>query len=144
NEAQFRAAADVELNAARAKHRLDESRDAYRGVTVEQFTTPDRAISLHRTFVDGFAIYSNSDAALRRVLNVRAGASKSLADMPDFRLFRSVLDGGRDEVLAYASERFLRRQFGPAPTVNARRRGEALAVVKALQCAAVFVHQAEG
>ncbi|MFL5341615.1 MAG: hypothetical protein ACJ8F7_15840 [Gemmataceae bacterium] len=142
DEERFRAETDA---AIRAKGKLEESRDEHRGVKVEHFTTPDREVSLHRAFVDGVAIVSNSPAAVQRVLDTRADAVTSLADTPDFHLFRAALpaDAGED-ALVYASESFLRRLLGPELTIKTRRRDEAMALVKALQYAARFIQRDKG
>src|SRR5260370_7098306 len=90
-ETRFRTAADLAIDGVRSHHALAESHEEYRGARVEHYTTANRAISLHRAFADGVAIYSNSATALRRVLDARAGGVQSLADVLDFRLFRTAL-----------------------------------------------------
>jgi hypothetical protein len=132
---RFRTEADEAIRAVRKHHSLEERRSEDGGIVIESFQTADRSISLYRTFLGNVAIFSNSSIALQRVLDAQAKQIPSLAEAPDFRLMRTSLDPAApgEQILAYASDAFERRQLSPARFVKAKRRADELAVLKALQ-----------
>jgi hypothetical protein len=110
------------------------------GITVEQYKTPRREVSLYRVFVDDFAIYSNSLVGLRRVLEAYRGKRKALADALDFQYMRTVfrLEDPREDGFLFLSDPFLRRLVGPALRIKERRRLEGLTSLYMTTHAALF------
>lgn len=138
NAALFRAEMDVRIP-GRVLH------SDHRGADVESIVDDDRTISMYRSFVGGYAIYSNSPVAIRRALDAHAGVGPNLAGAPEFRLYRAATtDDVRDDVSLFASESFLRRQYGPVQVIAQRRRDEELQLLKVLQYAAIWIRQETG
>jgi hypothetical protein len=120
--------------------RLKETRGEYRKVPIETFSTPLRTVNLHRATVGDFVIYSNSPAALRRVIDTHQGRRKALADAPDFRYMRTVFraDDRGEDGFAFLSDPFIRRLVGPASKIKEKRRLEALTSLHMMTSAALF------
>jgi hypothetical protein len=117
----------------------------YRGTDVESIVDSNREISMYRAFIDGVAIYSNSAAAIWRSIDAQASTIPNLAEAPDFRLFRAALaDDIREDAVLFVSESFLRRQYSPGQVIAMRRREEAIAFLKALQYAGLFIREDTG
>jgi hypothetical protein len=109
-------------------------------VTVESFVTPLREVSLHRAAFGDYVVYSNSCAALRRVLDTRAGRRKALADSLDFQYMRTVFrrDDTDEDGFAFLSDAFIRQLVGPASKIKEKRRLEALTSLELATHGALF------
>jgi hypothetical protein len=142
DKALFLAAVDGYLKEAREAHagQLRESKDDYRNVTIESFVTPRREVSLHRAAVDKFVIYSNSPAAIRRIIDTQQGLTTSLAGSVDFQYMRTVfpVNEREEDGFLFLSDAFIRRLVGPATRIKERRRLEALTSLQMLTNAALF------
>jgi hypothetical protein len=129
NRDLFRAAVNPFIDEARAKwgSSLKTGHDTYHDVPIETFITPFREVSLQRTAVGDFVIYSNSPAAVRRVIDTYQHRRKSLADSLDFRYMRTVFRADQNEDgFAFLSDPFIRQLVGPASKIKEKRRLEAL------------------
>jgi hypothetical protein len=120
--------------------RLRQTKEDYRGVTVESFVTPLREVSLHRAAVGDCVIYSNSLTAIKRILDTHAGREQALADSLDFRYMRTVFcrDEPQEDGFAFFSDAFIRRLVGPASKIKEKRRLEALGALALAGNAALF------
>jgi hypothetical protein len=130
------------LSAAKREHgdRLRYRKEKVRGVTVESWVTPGREVSLHRAAFDDFVVCSNSAVALERILDVRAGRRKALAESLDFQYMRTVFvrsEKGEDG-FAFFSDAFIRSLVGPASKIKEKRRLEALASLRLVTHGALF------
>jgi hypothetical protein len=148
NRALFLAAVEPFVQATRTElgHRLEERKSDYRGVAIESLVTDRREVSLHRAAVGDFVVYSNSPAALRRVLDTQAGRRKSLAESLDFQYMRTVFrKNSKDEDgFAFLSDAFIRRLVGPASKTKEKRRLEALTSLHLMTDAALLVAWEKG
>src|SRR5262249_8248387 len=101
----------------------------YQGVVVESFVTPRREVSLHRAAFADYAVYSNSPAGVRRVIDAHQGKRKRLADALDFQYMRTVfrLHDPAEDGFVFLSDAVTRSLVGPAVRIKERRRLEALA-----------------
>jgi hypothetical protein len=130
NRDLFRAAVEPFLAEARQTFagRLQEGRGEYEGLTIESFTTPLREVSLHRAFVGDVVVYSNSLAAVRRVIDTHRGRLPALADSLDFQYMRTTFrrDDPEEDGFLFLSDPFIRQFVGPASKIKEKRRLEAL------------------
>jgi hypothetical protein len=137
------AALEPHIEAARKEFgpRLREKKAEYQGDTIESFVTPLREVSLHRAAVGDFVVYSNSPAALQRILDTHAGKRKALAQSLDFQYMRTVFrrDDATEDGFAFISDAFIRQLVGPASKIKEKRRLEALGALTAATQAALFV-----
>ena len=142
NKVRFVAAAAPFIERARTAFGkgLREQQKIYRGVEIESFVTPRREVSLHRAFVGDFAIYSNSPAALRRILDTQAGRRKAMADALDFQYMRTIFVRSEktEDGFAFLSDAFIRQLVGPASKIQEKRRLEALTSLRLLTHGALF------
>ncbi len=115
---------------------LKESKTTYQGATIENFVTPLREISMHRTVFDDHVIYCNSLAGLRRILDASQGRSKRLSDSLEFQYLRSAFR--EEETFLHLPDAFHRRVNGPACKITEKRRGEALTTLTLLTQGALF------
>src|SRR5262249_47350211 len=113
---------------------------------IESYVTPRREVSLYRAAGlyrgagGDVVVCSNSPAALRRVLDVRAGKGAALAKAPDFRYMRTtfVRNAKVEDGFVFLSDAFIRRLVGPATRIKAWRRAEARAALTLAGEAALF------
>jgi hypothetical protein len=107
---------------------LREAREEYHKVAIESYVTPLREVSLHRATIGDFVIYSNSPAAVRRVIDTQQGRLKALSDSLDFQYMRTVFrkDDPEEDGFAFLSDPFIRQLVGPASKIKEKRRLEAL------------------
>ncbi len=130
NKTLFETGAEPNLAEAKKKWGKDlkEGKSEYQGVTIESFVTTYREVSLHRAAIDEYAIYSNSGAAVRRVIDAHKGKLKRLADSLDFQYMRTIfrLDDPSEDGFVFLSDAFIRNLVGPAVRIKERRRLEAM------------------
>jgi hypothetical protein len=120
--------------------KLAASQSKHRGATIESYVTALREISLHRTAVENVVIYSNSLAALHRILDIRDDPSHSLWRAEDFRYMRTVFrrDEKNEDGFAFLSDAFIRKLLSPASKIKEQRRLQALASLRLAHHAALF------
>ncbi len=142
NRKLFLAGVEQFLQEARKEFgkQLHEAKADYQGVAIETYATPLREVSLHRAMFDEFVVYSNSPAALRRVIDTHQGRHKALADSLDFQYMRTVfrLDDPEESGFAFLSDPFIRQLVGPASKIKEKRRLEALTSLYMLTHGALF------
>jgi hypothetical protein len=142
NRKLFLSGVDTFIKEARKEQgsRLQESRDRYHDVDIENFRTPQREVSLHRASIDDFVIYSNSPAALRRVIDTHQGRRRALAEALDFQYMRTIfrLDDEKENGFVFLSDAFIRQMVGPASKIKEKRRLEALTSLQMETHAALF------
>jgi hypothetical protein len=142
NRVLFFSAVEGFLKEARQEHgdRLREGREDYHGTTIETFVTPLREVSLHRATLGDFAIYSNSPAGVRRIIDAQRKEGRCLADSSDFRYMRTVfpLDDAKEEGFVFLPDAFIRQLTGPASRIKEKRRLEALTSLYMVNNAALF------
>jgi hypothetical protein len=142
NKTLFSAGVSPVLQATRDKFgpRVRESKAEHGGVAIESAVTELREVSMHRAFVDDYAIYSNSLAGLRRVIDAYQGKLPCLADALDFQYMRTIfrLDDPAEDGFVFLSDPFIRNLVGPATRIKERRRLEGLTSLHMAQHAALF------
>ncbi len=138
----FLSAVDQFIQEARQEFGKDLKETTYgcKGVTVEQFTTPLREVSLHRTTLDDIVIYANSEAGMRRILSAHKGDIRSLGDSLDFQYMRTVmrLEDKLEDGFLFLSDAFIRQLVGPESKIKERRRIEALTSLAMVTNGALF------
>jgi hypothetical protein len=142
NPALFKAAVEPFIKEARKKFgkNLKEAKGEHQGIAIESYVTPLREVSLHRAFVDDMAVYSNSPAGLRRVIDAAKGKLKPLADSLDFQYMRTVFraDDKDADGFVFLSDPFIRNLVGPSVRIKERRRLEALTSLQMITHGAMF------
>jgi hypothetical protein len=130
NRGLFLAAVDPFLQEARKAHgeRLQEGKAQHEQITIQSYVTPLREVSLHRAVFDGYVVYSNSPAGVRRVIDTYRGKHKALADALDFQYMRTVFrpEDKEEDGFLFLSDPFIRHVVGPALRIKERRRLEGL------------------
>jgi hypothetical protein len=96
----------------------------YRGHKVLARYTNDRVVSSFVVRQDDLAVYSNSHAAVRKVIDASSGKASRLYDALDYRYVTTILPPPADDRSGYlyASEAFVRRMVGPSLKVAEKRR----------------------
>jgi hypothetical protein len=143
----FKAAASRWLEDARSQAPdLLERAFHYRGHEVAARYTEDRTVSSFVVFHDEYAIYSNSHAAIRKIIDTISGSGPRLSDVADFQYMTTNLppnDGPQDGYF-YASEAFLRRQISPAQKISEKRRVQCFNNLVMLNNASMFYRLDKG
>lgn len=143
----FTAVVEPIFAAARREHADARHKEAgYGGTTIESLVDPQRRISCHRAWLGGVCIYSNSPAAIRRIIDTAKDLPLSVAGEPGFQYMRAAvfpLDEAAEDGFVYLSDPFIRRLVGPELRIKQKRRLEALTSLKLLTNAAMF-HGYEG
>src|SRR5205823_3486089 len=128
----FKARMDGFLNSA-AKRHADARRTSGKllGVEYVHLATPDRAVHVFAAYpAPGLHVRSNSEAALRRVLETVRGSDEAgkpvsrLGETAEFQFIRTLMPRGNREEdgLIYLSDPFIRRLIGPQVKLTERRR----------------------
>jgi hypothetical protein len=142
NHNLFRTGVEPYLRDARREFgdQLRETKDDYRGVTIEGFVTPRREVSLYRAAFDEFVVYANSPVGVRRILDTRAGRLRPLADSLDFQYMRTVfrLSDPAEDGFVFLPDAFIRQLVGPASKIKEKRRVEGLAGLTMATNAALY------
>jgi len=129
NRELFLAAVEPFLQDARKEwgSQLRQREESYQGISVESFVTPLREVSLHRATLGDFVVYSNSPAAVRRIIDTQQGRGLALADALDFQYMRTIFSASAsEEGFAFLSDAFIRQLVGPASKIKEKRRLEVL------------------
>ena len=110
--------------ALKAHRTATTAKSKYKSVNVLAVTTPDRVVSSYSAHVGKYSVYSNSMAALQRVLDTRSKRRKSMADNLDFQYMRTIFPGTpKDEDgFLYLSDAFIRKLVGPRWKIGEQRR----------------------
>ncbi len=97
--------------------------------------TPNRSLWSYVARLDGAIVVTNSMEQLKRLIVVRSGKSKSIADLPEYTFFRSryPLGDANETALVFLSDPTIRRWCGPRWRIADSRRTRARAVLADLQ-----------
>jgi hypothetical protein len=141
NSSLFLAAVDPFLAEAKKKF-ADVTEDSFTqgNVKVEGYRTRYREVSVYRATIGNVVAYSNSPAAMRRIIDTQSGKRKALADSLDYQYMRTVFShADADESgFVFLSDAFIRTLVGPATRIKEKRRLEALASMHMLTHGAMF------
>lgn len=140
------AAADWLAQVKKKYPELIEREFNYRGHKVAARYTSDRVVSSLVTRHEDIAIYSNSHAAIRKIIDVATAKAPRLFDAPDYRYLTTILPPADDPKAGYlfASEAFLKRQIGPETKIAEKRRLECFSNLVMLNNAALFYRLEHG
>ncbi len=94
--------------------------------TITVHRDPAGVVRQHRAQVDDVALVSNSEGAIRAVLDAIDGTRPRLSEEPDLG-YMLARDPGAHEGFAFLSDRFIAKVVGPEQKVLASRRQRALA-----------------
>jgi len=109
------------------------------GIKYQVVRSPDRAISSYLTVLDDAVVLANSPHQLKRLAEVRAGSSPSIATTGEYRFFRRRYPlGDRDETaLVVITDATIRRWCGPRWRIATSRRTRAAAVLAEVQASQI-------
>lgn len=142
NASLFLAAVDPFIAEAKTKFGGDLTEDSFTqaGVKVEGFRTRYREVSVYRATLGNVVAYSNSPAAMRRIIDTHAEKRKPLADSLDYQYMRTVFrHADADESgFVFLSDAFIRTLVGPSTKIKEKRRLESLASMHMLTHGAMF------
>lgn len=112
----------------------------YRGHKVLARYTTDRLVSSFVARHEDYVIYSNSHAAIRKVLDAVTGKTPALIDALDYRYVTTVLPPSGDTRSGYffGSEAFVRRLVGPELKIAEKRRVQCFNNLVMLNNASMF------
>ena len=137
----LQAALEPFFSAARRKFpEASEDTIEHGGIAIQRLVDARRRVSCHRAWIANVWIYSNSAAAIKRIIDVHNEKRPSLADEPDFKYMRAVplaLEPEEDGFL-YLSDAFIRHVVGPELRIKQKRRLEAVTSLKMLTNAVMF------
>ncbi|MGH1340971.1 MAG: hypothetical protein ACRBN8_05440 [Nannocystales bacterium] len=94
--------------------------------TITVHRDPAGVVRQHRALVDNVALVSNSEGAIRAVLDAADGKRPRLSDEADLG-YMLARDPGQHQGFAFLSDRFIAKVVGPEQKVLASRRQRALA-----------------
>ncbi|HQG28212.1 MAG TPA: hypothetical protein PLY73_06610, partial [Candidatus Ozemobacteraceae bacterium] len=136
NRALFDMMAQKRFAAARERFpQAREERLDIDGVPVFALTTPDRHLHSFSCELDGVSVYSNSAAAIGRIIAVWRGRRPSLAQSADYRYMRTVFphDPAREDVFLYLSDAHIRQLVDPVWKIARRRQLHCIGSLRLLQ-----------
>jgi hypothetical protein len=99
----------------------------HRGVTIAVVHSSDGAVRQHRASIGGFELVSNSENAIRRVIDTIQGKQPALSNEPDFQYMLARDAAVAHQVLVYAGDRFVEHAAGPRSRILDARRQVAVA-----------------
>ena len=143
----FAAAEAAWLAAARLRHpELEERSFNYRGHKIDARYTNDRQVSSFVVRHQDIVLYSNSHAAIRRVIDAAEGKLPRLSDAVDARHVAAVLPPLSDPDHGYLllGEAFLRRMVGPEVKIAEKRRLQCFNNLVMLNNASLFYRMEYG
>jgi hypothetical protein len=101
---------------------------AVEGLSYQGVRTPDRSLCSYVAQVGGEVVVTNSLAQLARLAEVELGEAPALADLDEYRWFRSrYARGDREDALAIVTDATIRRWASPHWRIAASRRTRAAA-----------------
>lgn len=122
---------DTELGRHMDEHRAEvpgivESTLTHGAHTITVQRDPTGAVRQHRALVDELALVSNSEVAIKAVLDAIDGKRRRLADDEDLT-YMLARDPGEHDGFVFLGDRFISAVVGPRQKVLAARRQQALA-----------------
>lgn len=128
--AQKRFAAAHERFSQAREERLDID-----GVPVFALTTSDRHLHSFSCVLDEVSVYSNSAAAIGRIIAVWRGRRPSLAQTADYRYMRTVFphDPAKEDVFLYLSDAHIRQLVDPVWKIARRRQLHCIGSLRLIQ-----------
>jgi hypothetical protein len=132
---------------ARQQHPDLTERDFnYRGHRITARYTTDRLISSFVVQHEDVVVYSNSHAAIRRLIDAAVGKMPNLASALDYQYVCSQLPPSHDPATGYlfASEAFIRRIIGPEAKIAEKRRLQCFNNLVMLNNASLFYRMEYG
>jgi hypothetical protein len=139
---------DTELSRHMAEHRaevpgIEESTVTHGAHTITMHRDPTATVRQHRAQVDTLSVVSNSEAAIRAVLDAIDGKAPRLSDDQDLS-YMLARDPGTHDAFAFLGDRFIAQVVGPRQKVLAARRQRALAELLTPGYAALLYGWLEG
>jgi hypothetical protein len=118
----------------------------YKGHQVAARYLADRTVSSFVVQKDGYAIYSNSHVAIRKIVDAIAGVTPNLRDADDYRYSTTLLAPPKEKNAAYVftSESFLKRLFSPEFKIAEKRRLQSFNNLVMLNNASLFYRLEHG
>ncbi len=107
-------------------------------VDVRVATSADGAVRQHRVTLEDLAFVSNSQGALRRVIEAAKGKRARLADEKDFRYLLARDASVRADALGFLGDRFVAEVVGPRQKILEARRQLAVAELETPTLAALL------
>ncbi|MCX4247491.1 hypothetical protein [Paraliomyxa miuraensis] len=122
---------DTELSRHMDEHRAEipgivQSTITHGEHTITVHRDPTGAVRQHRAQAGDLAVVSNSEAAIRAVLDAIDGKARRLSDDQDLA-YMLARDPGEHDAFAFLGDRFIAQVVGPRQKVLAARRQQALA-----------------
>jgi hypothetical protein len=137
----FKAAVGKYLDEARKAHPdIKDGAKSYLGVAIESTTTPDATVQSFRADLNPYYVYSNSEAAIRRIIESHKGKRPSLLTARDFIYLRTLypLGAPQEDGFIFLSDAFLRALSGPELRIGEKRRLETITTLEMIKNAALF------
>jgi hypothetical protein len=132
----FSAAVQEHFDAAKTRYQdAKYEKKVIEGVEVETLRNQSRTVSCSRAWLENRMVYSNSDTALKKIIQTMRGTVPSLSEAPDFKYMRAAvypLDPQNEDGFLYLSDDFIRSLVGPALRIKEKRRLEAATSLKLL------------
>lgn len=101
---------------------MTTSSSTHQGVQISSYVSKNLAVHTHQASHRGFELVSNSKNALSRVIDTLDGKYPALKDEPDFKYMLARDPQVKDDVLAFAGDRFVEAIVSPqARVLDARR-----------------------
>jgi hypothetical protein len=112
----------------------------YRGHKVIAHYTNDRVVSSFGITHGDYAVFSNSHAAIRKIIDAATGKAPSLYNAPDYRYVTTILPPAADarSGYLYGSEAFVKRLVGPEAKIAEKRRVQCFNNLVMLNNASLF------
>ncbi|MEW6088069.1 MAG: hypothetical protein AB1498_07155 [bacterium] len=103
---------------------LKETDIPYGQYAVHSLTTGDKTVSSFSCYLGDFKVYSNSKAALEKIIDTYDKKHPSLADAKDFLYMRTIFpeDKSQEDAFLYLPETFIRKLVGPKWKIARQRR----------------------
>jgi hypothetical protein len=94
------------------------------GFKMRAFYTPDGAVSSYSCYINDFMVYSNSRAAVLKIIDAYKNPRKSMAETDDYLYMRTVYeaDAGNESAFLYLSDAHIRKLVGPEFKIARQRR----------------------
>lgn len=104
------------------------------GTAVRAVSTPDGTVSSYSCHIKDFMVYSNSRAAIEKILDALENPRKSMAKADDFLYMRTVYETGAtvEKAFLYLSDAHIRRLVGPEWKIGRQRRLNCAASLRAI------------
>jgi len=139
---------DTELARHMSEHEAEipgvvESTVAHGAHTITVHEDPTGTVRQHRAQVDSYAVISNSEVAIKAVLDAIDGKRRRLSDDQDLT-YMLARDPGEHDGFVFLGDRFIAEVVGPRQKVLAARRQEALAELLTPGYAALLYGWLEG